>query len=225
MEGYPAVYILLTTYKRTDTALRTIQNIKEKLVYENYGWYVSDDGSSQEHINAVMDAIGTDYHRYFFNSNRKGVGYGMNSCLMQLWQMGVDLVISMEDDWELNRPLDLVPYVKTLVDHPENSLIRFGYLAEGLLGRTIAFEGQMYWNLIHDSYTYRFAGHPHLKHRRFHDHYGYYDEGWPAGKTELSMAGKVNLKEGPNLLYPTDCATYGFFSHIGTESLKDLKPE
>lgn len=225
MEGFPPVYILLTTYKRTDTALRTIRNIKEKLVYPNYGWYISDDGSSDEHVGSVMEEIGTDYHRYFYNSNRKGVGHGMNYCLQHLWSMGIELVVSMEDDWELNNPLDLVPYVKTLIDHPENGLIRFGYLAEGLLAENVFQEGLMYWNLKNNGFTYRYAGHPHLKHKRFHDIYGYYDEGWPAGVTELSMCGKTNLKqEGPNLLYPADCKANGLFSHIGTVSLKDIKP-
>jgi len=224
MEGFPPIYVLLTTYKRTDTAVRTIRGIKEKLIYPNYGWFVSDDGSSQDHINTVMQEIGVNYHRYLYNSNRKGVGHGMNHSLVELWDMGVELVISMEDDWELTAPLDLEPYVRTLVDHSENGLIRFGYISEGLTGKTVSQEGKLYWNLYNLGETYRFTGHPHLKHKRFHDVYGYYDEGWAAGKTELSMCGKTNLKTGPNILYPTDCATYGFFAHIGTESLKDIKP-
>lgn len=225
MEGYPPVYILLTTYLRTEAAVKTVRAVKEKLVYPNYGWYISDDGSPQDHINAIMEEIGTGYHRYIFNSKRKGVGYGMNTCLADIWKMGVELVISLEDDWELLNPLDLVPFVRTLVDHPENGLVRFGYLAAGALGEVVSYENQLFWNLKNNGFTYRYTGHPHLKHKRFHDVYGYYDMGLPPGTTELSMCGKTNLKEGPNLLYPTDCATYGFFAHIGSDSLKDINPE
>jgi glycosyl transferase family 2 len=225
MDGFPPVYILLTTYKRTETALRTIRNIKEKLIYPNYGWYVNDDGSDQDHVNAIMEEIGVDYHRYFHNSNRQGVGRGMNTCLMDLWAKGVELFIAMEDDWELIQPLDLTPYVKLLMDHEEYGMVRFGYMAANLLLYTISEEGKILYRVEPNEETYRFTGHPSLRHKRFHEHYGYYDEGLTPGMTELSMAGKTNAKSpGPYIVLSGDYNCYGAFAHIGTEALGDVEP-
>lgn len=219
----PELAILLTTYKRTSCAVKTIEALRKNLLWGNISWWVSDDGSSQEHIDAVMSAIGPTYSRHFFNSLRLGVGRGMNQNLKKIFET-IDLVLVMEDDWELSNPLDLRPFVDTLLNHNENGMIRFGYLSTNILGYTVAYEKRLYWRIEYNGETYRFTGHPSLRHKRFHQGYGYYDEGLPPGMTELSMCGKVNQAPGPNILFPTDCNGFGFFAHIGSESLADMEP-
>lgn len=224
MDGFPAVYVLLTTYKRTELAIKTIQALKRNLVYPNYGWIIVDDGTGGDHLDRLIAEIGSGYYIFTHDSQRRGVGYGMNWGLRKAWDIGADLVLMMEDDWDLTDPVELKPYVDTLVKHPEHGLIRFGYLSPGLQANLISEEGKLFWRLENNNYTYRYAGHPSLRHKRFHAIYGMFDEGLAPGATELSMCGKVNTRQGPNILYPAECGQWGFFAHIGAESLKDIKP-
>lgn len=203
--------------------MKTIQGIKQNLVWPQLWWKISDDGSSKEHIRAVVDAIGPTYNVDVFDSARRGVGFGMNRCLQSIFET-TELVLVMEDDWELRSPLIMSPYVRALTEHTENGMIRFGYLSPNLLGYLFSQEERLFWRLERNEETYRFTGHPSLRHRRFHEAYGWYDEGRPPGLTELSMCGKVNQKPGPNILYPADCGSMGFFAHIGGESLADMEP-
>lgn len=228
MTDYPEICILLTTYKRTEVACRTIEALRRNFQWPNISWYISDDGSDPAHIRSLYDAIGPTYTTHFFDSEHRGVGLGMNHCLLEMWDKGIEFVLSMEDDWELTNTLVVDPFVRALQNHPEHGMIRFGYLAANLLGYLVSEEGMLYWRLDNNGETYRFAGHPHLKHRRFHDPsmggYGYYDVGLAPGMTELSMCGKVNQKSGPDILYPATGGAWGFFGHIGSESLADVDP-
>lgn len=228
----PIIAVLFTTYsakdERTEEALETIRSLKQNLIYDQVLWWVSDDGSSKEHQLAIRNEIGDSYQVHWFNSERQGVGFGMNHSLRKIWDLGVELVLSLENDWRMERPVDMAPYVKTLMDHPEHGMIRFGYLSPDLLGYIISEENKLYWRLENSGTTYRYAGHPHLKHRRFHDSslggYGYFDEGLAPGMTELSMCGLTNRKAGPNILYPAECGAWGFWGHIGKFSQADIIP-
>lgn len=222
MPDVPPVYIILTTYKRTSFALRTIKAIKDNLQWPNLGWLVCDDHSEGDHVDKLVKEIGQTNHLWVYDSRRRGVGHSMNTALQHVWELGWDLVIMMEDDWVLDKPMDLTPYVNTLLNHDRYGLIRFGYLSPGLSATLISEEGRLYWQLENRGYTYNFTGHPSLRHRRFHDIYGYYDEGLTPGQTELSLCGKVNAKNGPSILIPADSGWYGFFYHIGAESLADM---
>lgn len=221
----PPICVLLTTYNRTECALQTVRAIKQNLQWDQLWWWVSDDGSLPSHVNAVVNEIGPSYHVEVFNSERRGVGYGMNHSLRRIFDT-TDLVLVMEDDWVLHAPLDLTPYVRTLMNHEEHGYIRFGYISPNILGYLISEEGKLFWRIEPNQETYRMVGHPSLRHKRFHHQYGWYDEGLAPGLTELSMGGKVNQKpNGPNLLYPVECGAFGFWGHIGSESLADISPE
>jgi len=220
----PAICVLLTTYQRTDCALKTIQGIKQNFHYPQLWWWICDDGSPKGHVSALVDEIGPTYNVRVFDANRRGVGYGMNNSLRSIFDVS-DLVLVMEDDWYLSLPLDVSPYVNTLVNHPETGMIRFGYLSPNILGYTVSMENKLFWRIDSNGETYRFTGHPSLRHRRFHTVYGYYDEGLAPGMTELSMCGKVNQRpDGPHILYPCEAGAWGFFGHIGATSLADISP-
>lgn len=220
------VWILLTTYRRTSEALQTVRAIKENLQWGNLGFYVADDDSPTEHVKAIFDEIGPEYAIRFYNSRRRGVGHSMNYCLQYIFNNLSPLALVAEDDWVLHSPLDLAPYVHTLMNHVEHSHIRFGYLSPNLLGYLISEEGKLFWRIEENLETYRAVGHPRLLHARFHNFYGWYDEGLAPGMSELSLAGKVNQKMGgPTILYPAECGAYGFFHHIGSVSLADTEPQ
>ena len=220
----PVVCILLTTYLRTDYAIKTIQALKQNLQWPQLRWVISDDGSPVEHVLALQAEIGPNYNLDIFNSERKGVGYGMNACLQTIFDT-TDLVMIMEDDWVLNNPLDLQPYVNLLMNHQEYGMIRMGYISPGFTAVLISEEGKLFWRLEQNGVQYRYSGHPSLRHKRFHEQYGYYDEGLTPGWTELSMDGKVSaVANGPHIVYPAECGAWGFFGHIGTVSMKDMQP-
>lgn len=229
----PPVWVILTTYKRKETCLRTVRALQENLLYDNIGYFICDDASPEPYIDDIKAEIKNTSHIAVLNGMRGGVGYMMNTALRTIWDWGVDLTLHMEDDWELTKPVPLLPYVETLVKNDNIGMIRFGYLSTNLLLYTVGKDytgvDELYSRVEPNGETYRFTGHPSLRHRRFHDKNmggaGMYDEGLNPGMTELSMCGKVNNYTRHDILYPTDCGRWGFFAHIGAEHLGAVEPE
>jgi len=223
MTDTPPVYIILTTYKRTEVALKTIRGIKNNLQWSNIGWIVTDDGSPPEHMEAIKKEIGGSYTLHIYDSAGKGVGHGMNWAINKIKELGAKLFIMCEDDWELLQPLDFKPYVRLLMEHESISMIRMGYLSYGISGELFPAVGKLWFKLFNTGFTYTFSGHASLRHLRFHEQYGMYKEGLVPGLTELSMCGQVNAKpDGPVIVWPIDdFGASGPFVHIGSESLAD----
>ncbi len=224
MADVPAIYIVLTTYRRTELALRTIQGLKQNLLWQNLGWIISDDGSDESDIEKLVQAVSTANHLQVFRNQHKGTGHNMNVALQHVWNIGGNLTLMMEDDWLIEKPMDLTPYVNVLLNHPEHGMIRFGYISEGLSGTLIKEEGRLYWKLTDRAYTYNYVGHPSLRSKTFYNAYGKYTEGLSPGATELAMCGNCNYYPGPDILIPADSGWYGFFAHIGADSLADVEP-
>ena len=226
------IYIILTTYKRTLEALKTVEAFKKFALYEEgqFKWIISDDGSGDEHITKIVSKINEDSHPlhslvYVYNSNRKGVGDGMNHCLKWVKEQGGKLVITLEDDWVLYRQYNFSPLADLLVTHNDVGMIRLGYVSPGISANLISLSNLLWWDVLANGYTYRYTGHPALKHVRLYDYYGYYKEGLPPGQTELYMCGNVNSKAGPKILIPVYFDTqWGIFHHIGSQSLADMEP-
>lgn len=216
------IHVLLTTYVRTDCAVRTVDAVKRNLRWPDIQWWISDDGSPAGHVDQLVETINGPYTLY--NSERKGVGHGMNTCLRAIFSQGT-LVLVLEDDWELTNPFDPTPYVRLLEDHLDYGMVRLGYLSGNLSGITESVENRILWRLKHNGETYRFAGHPSLRHKRFHESYGYYPEDRSPGLTELAMCHNVNAISGPHIVYPAECGQWGIFGHIGAEHLGDIEPE
>jgi hypothetical protein len=220
------IWIILTTYKRLDIATKTIQGLKENFRYDNIGWIITDDGSGPDHLNHLVSVVGPSYTVFTYDGNRKGVGHNMNWALHKVFDdLGGSLILMMEDDWYLEKPFDVEPYTKVLLNNPNAGMIRFGYAAAGLEAELVSMNDRLLWDLHRNSYTYRFTGHPSLRHKRFHETYGYYAEGLAPGLTELDMCAKVNAKDGPRIYIPYEFNQWGAFGHIGSESLADVEPE
>jgi len=224
MADVPPVFILLTTYNRLELCLRTVRGIKDNLRWQNLGFIVCDDGSGQEYVDRIVEEIGHVNHLWVYNGNRKGVGHNMNVGLEHIWGVGGNLVMTFEDDWLLEKPLDMTPYVNTLLKHPEHAMIRLGYLTPGLQATLISEENYLYWKLDNNGYQYRFTGHPSIRTKNFFTYYGMYAEGLTPGQTELDMCAKTNSRSGPNILIPADSGWYGFFAHIGGVSMANVEP-
>lgn len=219
------IWIILTTYTRLEMAKKTIVGLKENFRYDNIGWIIADDGSGDEYVKELKDTIGYSYSIDIVNGARKGVGHNMNIALHKVFDdRKANLILMMEDDWFLANPLDVVPYVKLLLENNDAGMVRFGYAAAGLKAELVSEQHKLLWKLLPNGETYRFTGHPSLRHRRFHDQYGYYKEGLAPGWTELDMCAKVNAKDGPKIYIPYEFTQWGAFGHIGAESLADVEP-
>lgn len=215
------VVVILQTFKRTDVALRTIRAAQQHLRYDDLRWYVADDGSSREHVDAVLgalhDTMPVGGHFIGYHSERRGYGANANAA----WSAAAavsSLTLWLEDDWELTRDLDLTPYVEALAD-PEIGMVRLGYLNRGIAGSTVSATGRLYWRLYHEpveGVELVFTGHPSLRHTRYRDAYGAYPEGLRPGDTELAYAYQYRVKGGPWIVWPVDYPAWGAFAHIGT---------
>lgn len=212
--------VALITYKRTDYAVRTIQALNRCLQYPRWSWYISDDGSGSEHHNAVHDAcLATDHPIIGHHNEAISYGSGANTALQYAFDAG-QLVLMLEDDWELTRPMDMWKWAALLMERPDIGMVRMGYLNNGLSGTLIDHKGSLYWNLDDTESKHHsimaFAGHPALIHQRYFDSYGTYPEKWQPGETELRMAWQFAATPvGPAIVWPAELGAAGPFAHIG----------
>jgi hypothetical protein len=208
------ITIIFQTYKRTEYALRTIAAAKHLLHYGGpMHWYVADDGSPPEHWFAVMNALpnATEFH-----SVRRGYGANANAA----WDAAKsDLTFWLEDDFELQSPLDLTPHAYALMDNPELGMVRLGYIDPLMCEPSQDFRGRRYHTLPRawpDTRFYAFTGHPSLRHRRYYETYGDYPTGLVPGDTELGYAYQYRVGDGPLIVWPEGMPNEGTWAHIGS---------
>lgn len=205
------IVIILQTYQRTDYARRTIKEMIANFDYPRH-WYVADDGSPTEHVEAVLAALSGE-HVVGWHSEK--LGYGGNS--NRAWDAAhqhADITLWLEDDWELRRQLNPTRYAE-LLHHTEGvGMVRLGHLAVGLRAEVSGYDGAHYLTL-HKSTQYTFSGNPGLRHRRFLQAYGYYPVGPNPGDTEIAYDAHIRSVAGPDIVWPVDIGGWGLFGHIG----------
>ena len=213
--------IILLTYARTEYALRTITAAAKNLICaEGFQWYIADDGSNQEHIDAVLERCKSlELDVMGWHTIRESPSYGKSANMA--WHAAhnvTDVTLFLEDDWELQQPLQLDNYIKCLTEQQDVGMIRMGYLNLNMRGVAVGYNGSLFWKLDRDCDSYVFTGHPSLRHRRFREDYGAYPEGLAPGMTELGYATQFRFAKGCNILYP---AAFGegnhIFAHIGKD--------
>lgn len=216
--------IILITYghtpERTQYAVRTIQAVSRHLRYPNWSWYVSDDGSQSEHLNTIMEAVGSSERPVIgWHNQHLSYGSGANLGLEVAFQHG-HLVLMLEDDWELNRDFDIWKYCALLMERPDIGMVRMGYLNAGLSATLIGHQGSLYWALddtqSRNYSSFAFAGHPSIIHQRLFTWCGDYPEKLQPGDTELQMCWKVASQAGPKVVWPTVLGERGPWDAIGT---------
>lgn len=229
MVDLPRVAILFLTYKRTNEALRTIRSTCQNLNYPKdlLGFYIADDGSPEEHFSAVMQEVENSgirilgYHneklRHPGQENTYNAGIGWNRGL-GICHQNTDFVITEEDDWELEHPLDLVPYVKLLQEREDVGICSFRILSVGADVHTVGYDGRMYLKYLRTT-QYAFSGNPYLRHARYTKRYGTFAEDRNPGLMELHQDDQYRLAVD-NLIdiwRPLDISIWGGWSHIGTD--------
>lgn len=235
MSNLPIVAIGVVTYKRTEMALRTILSTIENLQYpkDRRVWYIADDGSGGNHMSSILDLLNlhgekiighhTDRWRHPGQENTHHAGIGWNKCL-GICHQASDFVLWLEDDWELEKPFNLVPYVKLLQEREDVGMCSFRILSTGAdvhtVGHTIeGYGGQIY--LQYDRTTqYAYSGNPSLRHARYTKRYGVFAEDRNPGLIELHQDDQYRLAvgedhESPRIWRPVDISVWGAWSHIG----------
>lgn len=218
------ITVVLITYghtpERTEYAIRTIRSVEKYLQYPRWQWYISDDGSQGPHLQTVLDEVKLSKSPLLgFHSDRISYGGGANRGINAAIQSGSSLMIMLEDDWELNRPLDMYKYAALLLERRDIGMVRMGYLNDELSGTLIGHSGSLYW-LLDDSRSrnysrFSFAGHPSLIHSGFFEVYGMYPERWQPGDTELRMCWQVSGGCGPKIAWPAELGERGPWDAIG----------
>lgn len=201
---WPPLAILVVTYNRVGTLIDTLTQLTNNLHYVGpRRLFVADDGSDDGTPVRVRllheDAV-------IVQSNRVGLGANTNAGLRAAFEYS-PFVLQLQDDMHLRCHLDLHPHVEKLRDDPAAGFVRLW----GVGGHryTATLDGN-HWRVSWNSdELYIPSDRPHLKHRRFHDAFGYYPEGLPTAATEEAWChqakniARERLADGvPHVLVP-----------------------
>jgi glycosyltransferase involved in cell wall biosynthesis len=223
------IVIMLLTYDRLEVARMTLESVAQHLSTSEEVWmHIADDGSSQEYRDELLDLAHEHYGDRVSITNSERAGYGGNyNIATQLVHQIADIMLPLEDDWELTRPLDIDPIVKALRDGA------FGCVRMGYIGYTADLRGTLRWHeglhwLEFDPDSperHVFAGGPRLETVAFERKVGPWPERMEQGATEFDVAGRREAREGVawplDLIRPSGDA----FAHIGSYKATELPAE
>lgn len=212
----------IVAHARTELGVATVDGLIKNLRFDGeIGYYLGDDSGVYESAQAVINALAksTWYHigvhceditpgTYF-------CGASWNITLKQCLKWS-DVVLWMEDDWELRKELDVTKYVKLLREYDKVGMIRLGHMAVGSDLHSVGWDGTHYLRYLKTT-QYAYSGNPHLRHQRFVDAYGFFATDVNPGNLELDYDYKFHKTEGPEIWWPVDIGGWGVFGHIGTE--------
>lgn len=226
MTDLPLLAICLVTYNRTREALETVRSTCENLGYprEKIGWYVADDGSRPEHHQAILNLLQAwsmhligHHNDRFREDDSHNCGTGWNKGLGLCHQFS-DFVLFLEDDWVLEKPLDLIPYVKLLQEREDVGAVSFRILSVNADVHTVGYGGEVFLKYLRTT-QYAYSGNPMLRHARYVKHYGWFAEDRNPGQIELHQDDQYRLDvvNGPEIWRPTSISQWGAFAHIGTD--------
>lgn len=228
-QTWPMVAITLVTYTddadgpRAHYAHKTLRTVLEKVRYPGpIHLHIADDGSPQLHRDRLYEIGYGDPNISLVSvsdSHRGGYGASMNIA-SQSTHATSKYQITIEDDWELLRPLPVDALVADMEADRRVNMIRLGYLgltnqmgAELIRGAS----GDVYALLDPQSADgYVFAGHPRIERTSHQKAVGPWPVGLTPGATELTMCGQLAARTG--VAWPMDLVhpRGDLFAHIGT---------
>lgn len=214
--------IILLTYQRTEYALRTIRSVQKNLIFTgDVAWYLADDGSRPEHHQELMVEMTVRGNCDIRGSHNSKMGYGRsaNTAVSYLHDIGYDVTLWLEDDWELPAHLDITPYVAMLNERRDIGMVRLGHMPVDLSLFSIGYDGRMYMNIL-ATRQYMYSGNPHLKHYRFMDAYKWMPVDRNPGETEVSYDHQIRslvAADTPKIVWPLAIGDTFPWAHIGNE--------
>ena len=223
--------VMITTHNRTATACTCLLSLLKNLVHDDIRWVISDDRSEPGHVETILSFM--ENHRFDMSKVtvrrtdefRYGLGAAINNGLDEGFRLS-DVVLRTEDDWYLDRKLDMYRYIKIL-ESREVCGIRMA--AWGGSVKESKWDGMLIaYNLWEDSKELVFNNQVMLVHRRSRDVVGRYPENIGGAPSEEAVSARYNRKTKGGNVPPfvlIDGATKPFrlnngpfFSHIGVES-------
>lgn len=221
----PGICIVMTTFLRTELALRTIQGVVDNLDYpkELRTWYIADDGSPVEHVDTLRKKLDENqetlcgYHNENY-SQRPSCGIGWNKAL-EFGHQTADIILWLEDDWVLETPLDIRPYIRLLLERDDVGMVTMRGLSTGLRAEVVGHNGIHYWKVLRqvaDS-TMAYSGNPLLRHTRYLNFYGHFAIHCAPGDIEILYNRKyIAAQRGPEIWRPASIGAWGCWGHIGS---------
>lgn len=235
------IAIMLLTYSptadhpRAEYARKTLSSTLSMIdpgVNNELHVHIADDGSDPAHVGELIDiARQYGYEPTVSNAQRGGYGKSYNLACQAL-HGSYDLILPLEDDWELTRVLKLEYLVKALEENPDIRSIRLGYLGitQPLIG-TVAFRSGMTYLLLdpNSPEPHVFCGHPRLETVEYQRDVGAWPEGKRAGETEWEITHRWPARTGVawplDLGIPASQDWGSIYAHIGAVSLNELQPD
>jgi len=220
--NWPTVAILTVTYDRPAEIRRTISALKKNILYPGpLAWHIADDHSPGNYLPELKLDF-RELNLSYTVTDRKGWGANVNKAMSHCWDVYDDYVFLCEDDYVSQYPIDLRLGVLLLWHARGLGAIRY----DGIHGHELDLQLREIKTPVEKVSTLIIQGssphlniysnRPHLKHRRFHDHYGLYEEGKRLGETESEFAHRV--KDGYQGGLKIATLTTGIpraFNHIG----------
>jgi glycosyltransferase involved in cell wall biosynthesis len=191
MTDWPSLAILVITYNRVEILRETLLRLERHLDYAGQRRvFVADDGSDDGTQAMVLEEFPD---AVLVSSDRRGLGSNANAGLRHAWSFS-DYVYQSQDDLHLLHHFDLHPHIEQLRDDPTCGFVRLwgvgGHRYKGNL------EGN-HWRIHWDSdELYIPSDRPHVKHRRFHEHFGLYPEGLKTAHTEEAFCHQCKGRAG-----------------------------
>lgn len=197
---WPPVTVLIVTYDRPREIRLVIDALRRHLNYPGkLRWHLADDSSPDGYVTQLK----RDYPKLGFSvtvTDRKGWGANVNKAMVYAWDKHSDFVFLCEDDYVAKRPIDLRSGVAVLAADKAIGLIRYGGIAGHLLDlqlrevKTDIGKVQCLHIMKSSPHLNIYSNRPQLKHRRFHDCVGMYDEDKRLADTEVAFAHQVRDK-------------------------------
>lgn len=222
MDDHPWITIVLLTYGRLDYAIKTLSSTLLRFDYpaEKMRLHIASDGDDDYYIAALIDNSGPLHDRVTVTNAERG-GYGKSYNLAtQYTHLRSDLLLMLEDDWELSRHLDGRAIASALMQGRADC-VRLGYIGytQPVHGQLISVDGlgQCFGFDPDSPERHIFAGHPRMETVGYQRRVGPWPEGLEPGATEFDVAGRPESRYGViwplDLIHPNGDA----YVHIGTE--------
>lgn len=212
------VCVMLLTYNRWAYAERALNSCLSNLKHDGpLSVHIADDGTEGQYRYELVEVAKKYVSEVSVtNSNRRGYGANYNTAT-QVVHLRADIVLPLEDDWELSRTLDTSLYIPAL---ERFGCVRLGYLGftQPLTGRLVHLANATWLHLWKDSYEpHVWTGHPRLETVKWERQVGPWPELLEAGPTEFAVAHKEAARRG--VLWPMSYVKPegDMFVHIGTE--------
>ncbi|KKL60761.1 hypothetical protein LCGC14_2202070, partial [marine sediment metagenome] len=200
------IVLCLLTYSRMREACLTLESAAKNLRASEDIWlHIADDGSTQEYRDELLELGRSFFGSSVSISNSERSGYGGNyNAATQVIHSIADLILPLEDDWQLMRELDLDPIAKVLRAGYFNC-VRLGYIGYTKeLRATLRWHENLHW-LEFDPESLEkhiWTGGPRLETVEFQRNLGPWPDHMEQGQTELEVCGRVESKTG--VAWPID---------------------